>query len=176
MDSINASHLSKIEKDSLHQKINKAIGAMKGFTSALKAMVADKNYVFRNFRIGKEMFAEKFKYDLVTDLSPEQVYEKAVADKQYYHKKMFMMADSVWSKYYSTQPKPKDSLQLIQMVLNKIQLNHVKPADFFNSINNQVDELKKFIIETEPQRLIIVQKSRRPTGGRRVPAMRLIAF
>ena len=149
MDSINASHLSKIEKDSLHQKINKAIGAMKGFTSALKAMVADKNYVFRNFRIGKEMFAEKFKYDLVTDLSPEQVYEKAVADKQYYHKKMFMMADSVWSKYFSTQPKPKDSLQLIQMVLNKIQLNHVKPADFFNSINNQVYELKKFIIEKD---------------------------
>jgi uncharacterized protein (DUF885 family) len=149
MDSINASHLTKIEKDSLRQNINKAIEAMKGFTSALKAMVADNNYVFRNFRIGKEMFAEKFKYDLVTDLTPEQVYEKAVADKQYYHKKMFMMADSVWSKYYLTQPKPKDSLQLVQMVLNKIQLNHAKPTDFFNSINNQVYELKKFVIEKD---------------------------
>lgn len=145
-DSINASHLTKIEKDSLHQNINKAIDAMKVFTSALKAMVADKNYVFRNFRIGKEIFAEKFRYDLVTDLTPEQVYEKAVADKQYYHKKMFMMADSVWSKYYSMQPKPKDSLQLVQMILNKIQLNHAKPEDFFNSINSQVYELKKFII------------------------------
>ena len=148
-DSINASRLTKIQKDSLHQNINKAIGAMKVFTSALKTMVADKNYVFRNFRIGKEMFAEKFKYDLVTDLSPEQVYEKAVVDKKYYHQKMFMMADDVWLKYYSTQPKPKDSLQLVQMVLNKIQLNHAKSADFFNSINSQVYELKKFIIEKD---------------------------
>lgn len=148
-DSINASQLTKIEKESLHQNIKNAIAAMNGFTAALKLMVADKNYVFRNFRIGKEMFTEKFKYDLVTDLSPEQVYKKAVADKKYYHQKMFKMADDVWLKYYSTQPKPKDSLQLVQMVLNKIQLNHAKPADFFNSINSQVYELKKFIIEKD---------------------------
>ncbi len=148
-DSINASQLTKIEKESLHQNIKNAIAAMNGFTAALKLMVADKNFVFKNFRIGKEMFTEKFKYDLVTDLSPEQVYEKAVADKKYYHQKMFKMADDVWLKYYSTQPKPTDSLMLVQMVLNKIQLKHAKPADFFNSINNQVYELKKFIIEKD---------------------------
>lgn len=146
-DSINASHLSNIEKDSLHQNINKAISAMNGFTAALKTMVADKNQVFRSFRIGKQLFTEKFKYDIATDLSPEQVYEKAVADKQYYHQKMFVMADSVWAKYYSTQPKPKDSLELVQLVLDKIQLNHAKPADFFNSVNRQVYDLKKFILE-----------------------------
>ena len=33
------------------------------------------------------------------------------------------------------------------MVLNKIQLDHAKPADYFNSISSQVYELKKFIIE-----------------------------
>ena len=148
-DSINTSHLTQIEKDNLHQNINKAVVAMKGFASALKAMVEDKNYVFRNFRIGKQMFAEKFRYDLVTDLSPEQVYEKALADKHYYHKKMFVMADSVWSKYFSTQPKPKDSLQLVALVLNKIKLHHATPANFFTSINNQVYELKKFILQKD---------------------------
>ena len=148
-DSINVSHLTNIEKDSLYQNIDKAIRAMNGFTSALKGLVADENYVFRDFRIGKELFTEKFKYDLVTDLTPEQVYEKAVAAKHYYHKQMFLMADSVWSKYYSTQRKPSDSLQLVQLVLDKIQLNHATPADFFNSVKKQVYELKKFIIEKD---------------------------
>ena len=146
-DSIKISHLSNSAKDSLQQNIAIAVKAINNFVSSLKAIVADKNYVFRDFRIGKKLFDEKFKYDLATDLSIEQVYKKATADKKLYHHKMFVLADSIWSKYYNKQAKPKDSLQLIQMVLNKIQLNHVKPAEFYSAITKQVHQLKKFIIE-----------------------------
>ena len=62
---------------------------------------------------------------------------------------MFVIADSIWTRYNAKQPKPKDSLQLIQMVLNKIQLNHAKPADFYKAVTKQVYELKKFIIEKD---------------------------
>ena len=148
-DSINASHLTDIEKDSLRQNINNTVRAMNDFTSALKALSADPTFEFRDFRIGRELFTEKFKYDIATDLTPEQVYEKAVADKHYYHKHMFIMADSVWTTYYPTENKPTDSLLLVQMVINKIQLNHVKPAEFFNQVNTQVYELKKFILEKD---------------------------
>ena len=34
-------------------------------------------YEYRNFRIGKDLFTDKFKYDLATDFTPEQIYEKA---------------------------------------------------------------------------------------------------
>ena len=145
-DSIKISHLTTAEKDSLQQNINKTTTAISKFVNDLKTIVADKNYVFRSFRIGKELFTQKFKYDLATDLTPEQVYEKAVADKQFYHHKMFVTADSLWPKYYATESKPKDSLELVQLILNKIQLNHAKPADFFDSINSQVYQLKKFIV------------------------------
>ena len=146
-DSIKASHLTQAEKDSLQQNVIKTRTAVNKFVTDLKAIDADKNYVFRDFRIGKKLFTEKFKYDLATDLTPEQTYDRAVADKHFYHNKMFVVADSIWSKYYPTQSKPKDSLQLIQLVLNKIQLNHAKPADFFDSLTNQVYRLKKFIVE-----------------------------
>ena len=145
-DSIKTSHLTTAEKDSLQQNISKTTAAISKFVNDLKTIVADKNYVFRSFRIGKELFTQKFKYDLATDLTPEQVYEKAVADKQFYHHKMFVTADSLWPKYYATQSKPKDSLELVQLILNKIQLNHAKPADFFDSISSQVYQLKKFIV------------------------------
>jgi len=146
-DSIKASHLTQTEKDSLHQNINKATTAIKQFVRDLKAIVSNKNYVFRDFRIGKKLFNEKFKYDLATDLTSEQMYERALADKKFYHRKMYATADSIWSKYYPTQIKPTDSLELIHMVLNKIQLNHAKPADFFDSLSSQVYQLKKFIIK-----------------------------
>ena len=145
-DSIKASHLTATEKDSLQQNINKATAAINQFISDLSTIVADKNYVFRNFRIGKKLFTEKFKYDLATDLTPEQIYDRAIADKQFYHRKMFVMADSIWSKYYPAQSKPADSLELVQMVLSKIQLNHAKPADYFDSLTSQVYRLKTFII------------------------------
>ena len=146
-DSIQASHLSLNEKESLQNNIQKATNAMKGYVTSLKTIMADKNYVFRDFRIGKKLFDEKFKFDIVTDFTPEEIYKKAIADKQYYHHKMFVIADSIWPKYYTTQSKPKDSLELIQLVLNKIQLNHVAPSEYFNSLSSQVFDLKKFIIE-----------------------------
>jgi uncharacterized protein (DUF885 family) len=149
MDSIKASHLSDADKAILQQNIAKTTKAMNNYVAALNSIVADKKYVFRDFRIGKDLFREKFKYDLATDFTPEQVYEKAMADKKILHHKMFDLANGVWAKYYKTQAKPTDSLQLIQLVLDKIDLQHAQPKDFFDSLTNQVHQLKKFIIEKD---------------------------
>src|ERR1019366_8130090 len=80
-DSINISHLSQPEKDQLEQNIRRAVNAIKEFAAALKKIDADKNYVFRSFRIGKKLFDQKFKYDIATDLTPEQIYRKAMQIK-----------------------------------------------------------------------------------------------
>ncbi|MCW3092788.1 MAG: hypothetical protein JWP81_3857 [Ferruginibacter sp.] len=146
-DSIRASHLTDGEKDSLAKNVVKTVAAMNGYIAALKNIAANKNTQFRNFRIGKDLFTEKFKYDLATDLTPEQVYEKAMKDKQRYQHNMVLIADSVWAKYYPTQSKPTDSLQMVQLIMDKIQLQHATPANFFDSLTSQVYLLKKFIIE-----------------------------
>ena len=148
-DSIAASHLSSADKEALQKNITKAIAAMNGYVTGLQKIDDDKNFKFKDFRIGKKLFSEKFKYDLATDFTPEQVYDKAVADKKMWHNKMYVTADKVWTKYYPTQAKPKDSLEVIRMVLSKIQLNHPTPANFYKSLTNQVTQLKKFIIQKD---------------------------
>jgi hypothetical protein len=148
-DSIKSSALSANAKDSLQQSIVKATTAINNYVAALKNIAADKNTVFRNYRIGKALFTEKFKYDIATDLTPEQVYQKATADKKFYQRKMYAIADSIWPKYCDAKPKPNDSLRLIQLVLDKIQLDHAKPSDFFDSLTSQVHQLKRFIIEKD---------------------------
>lgn len=131
----------------MQQNVAKTIKAMNGYIDSLKKIITDKNFVFRNFRIGKELFAEKFKYDLATGFTPEQLYEKAMAGKQAYHYKMFTVADSLWKKYYPLQNKPADSMQMVQLVLDKIQLQHARPEHFFDTLTSQVYQLKKFIVE-----------------------------
>ena len=148
-DSIAASHLNAADKESLQKNITKAVAAMGDYVKGLEKIDADKNFKFKDYRIGKKLFAEKFKYDLATDFTPEQIYEKAVADKKMWHNKMYVTANKVWTKYYPTQAKPKDSLEVIRMVLSKIQLNHPTPANFYKSLTDQVTQLKKFIIEKD---------------------------
>lgn len=148
-DSIAASHLNSAEKDALQKNITKATTAMNGYISGLQKIDSDKNFKFRDFRIGKKLFAEKFKYDLATNFTPEQIYEKAVADKKMWHKNMYVTANKVWKKYYPTQAKPTDSLEVIRMVLSKMQLNHSTPAEFYPTLKKQVTQLKKFIIEKD---------------------------
>jgi uncharacterized protein (DUF885 family) len=148
-DSIAASHLNAADKESLQKNISKAITAINGYVSGLQKIDGDKNFKFKDYRIGKKLFAEKFKYDIAADFTPEQIYEKAVADKKMWHNKMYVTANKVWTKYYPTQAKPKDSLEVIRMVLSKMQDNHATPTNFYATLKKQVTDLKKFIIEKD---------------------------
>ena len=148
-DSIKSSGLSEDEKALLEKNIAKTKTAMTAFADSLKAMASDKNREFKNYRIGKELFTEKFKYDLVTDLTPEETYKQAMEEKAMYLQKMVKIAGDLWPKYYDRQPRPKDDLQAVQMVMDKIQLQHASPKDFFDTLTNQVHRLKRFIIEKD---------------------------
>jgi len=148
-DSIKASHLSPDEVKTLNEHITRTVLAMNGYVDSLKGILANKNYSFRNFRIGKELYGDKFKFDLAINLSPEELYAKALADKKKITARMFINASSLWSKYYHREVPPKDSTALVQSVINAISLEHAKPENFFDSLRNLVYELKRFIIKKD---------------------------
>ncbi len=144
-DSVKASSLTNEEKDTLNHRIALTVDAIKNYVSFLKNISADKNYAFSDFRIGKELFAQKFKYDLVTDYTPEEMFAKADSAKHYYNKQMFIIADTLWKKYYGTAPKPSDSLALIKAVLDKLALNHASPQTVVDTAAKLIHDLEYFI-------------------------------
>jgi uncharacterized protein (DUF885 family) len=148
-DSIKSSHLTITEINTLNQNIDKTVKVINAFVDSLNSMLANKSSEFRNFSIGKDLYKEKFKYDLATDFTPEEMYMKASAEKKSVTARMFVTADSLWIKYYPHKIKPKDSITLIQSVINEISLQHARAEDFFDSLRNQVYELKKFIIQKD---------------------------
>jgi uncharacterized protein (DUF885 family) len=148
-DSIQSSHLSIAEINTLNKNIDKTVHAINSFVDSLNGMLANKSYMFRNFSIGKDFYKEKFKYDLATDFTPEEIYMKASAEKKSVTERMFITADSLWIKYYPYKTKPKDSIALIQFVIDVISLQHARAEDFFDSLRKQVYELKRFIIKKD---------------------------
>ena len=145
-DSIAVSHLTTEEKAELTERVTKTLTAISNYIKSLKGILADKNYTFKSFRIGKELYAVKFKYDIAADFSPEDIYKKCVDDKKKYYEHMYTVAGKLWSKYYTNQTAPKDTLKLIQAIITKISLQHAKPEHFFDTLSNHVTRLKHFII------------------------------
>lgn len=146
-DSIKASTLSQQEKVLLQKNIDSATSAIKSYVSFLKNMLADSAVHFRDFRIGRELYNQKFAYDLVVDITPEQLYTKSTSAKNEAHKKMYVIADSLWTKYCGALPRPTDSLQLIKAVIDKVALHHAPVKHLMDTARSLVHSLQSFIIK-----------------------------
>lgn len=146
-DSINASKLLPAEKDTLKQRIAATISAIKNYVASLNKMLVDKNQEFRSFRIGDKLFNQKFHYDIVTDYTAKEIYDKAMAEKEMYHQKMYLLCDELWTKYFSKEKIPVDTLQAIKIMIDKIAMQHVSPENLVDTLKNHVHEMEKFIVE-----------------------------
>lgn len=146
LDSIRQSSLTRVERDSLLARIQRTKVAINTYVRGLEKILADPHYQFRDFRIGKKLFHEKFKYDIGSDYTAEEIFAKADSAKHYYHQQMFGIANQLWVKYYGGLKKPQDSLALVQGILEKIALHHASPQNVVDSASALVHRLEYFII------------------------------
>ena len=77
------------------------------------------------------------------------MFAKADSAKHYYHREMYKIADSLWTKYFGAAQKPADSLTLIKNVLDKLSLNHASPQTVVDTAAKLVHDLQHFIIEKD---------------------------
>lgn len=168
-DALNKVKFGEHEKQSIEATAKIAVTAIKDFADWLKKL---DNKTPRSFRLGKELYAKKFEFDIQSGYTVDQIYEKALAHKKELHEKMFVLADKLWSKYIDNpatwgqkgpMEKPKDSLLLIKMVIDKISEKHVKPEEFQSAIEKQMPVLIDFIkqkdlIYIDPSKPLVVRK------------------
>lgn len=154
------SHLSEAEKAAIKEKAALAATAMKGYAGWLKSL---KNDHSRSFRLGKELYAKKFDFDIQSGYTVDEIYKKAQEHKQELHTKMAALANQLWSKYMGNTQKPTDSLLLIRQVIDKISLQHTTPDSFQAAIEKQIPVLvdfikKKDLIYIDPAKPLVVRK------------------
>jgi len=161
-NALNKVHFGEHEKQAMEATAKQAIVAINDFAEWLKKI---DNKTPRSFRLGKELYAQKFEYDIQSGYSADEIFEKALARKKELHEKMFELADKLWEKYMHTAQKPAEKLVLIKQVIDKISEKHVKPEEFQSAIEKQMPVLVNFIKEKD---LIYIDPSK-PLVVRREP-------
>jgi uncharacterized protein (DUF885 family) len=159
---LDESHLGADMKAKITARSNEAIAAIKAFADWLKQM---KNDSPRSFRLGKDLYAKKFDYEIQSGYTVDQIYDKAMSHKKELHTNMALLADSLWTKYMGTAAKPADTLKKIRMVIDKISQKHTTPGEFQATIEKQLPVLVDFI---KTKNLIYID-STKPLVVRREP-------
>jgi len=119
----------------------------------------------RSIRIGKELYAQKYAFDLQSGYTAEQLYEKALAEKASMLDRMEKTSRELWPKYLGDKPMPADRLDLIGAVIGELSRHHTTPERFVATIRNQLPELWRFVREHD----LVDQDASRPLIVRETP-------
>ena len=142
VDSVKASSFPEDEKYKMLLAAKNAAHAVKGYVDFLKSM---KGYTPRSFRLGKDLYAKKFEFDIQSNLSAEETYKAAVERKAYLHTEMAKISKQLWPKYFGQKAMPTDTLELIGQMMDTLSTIHVKPSEFQTAIEKEIPVLIQFI-------------------------------
>jgi hypothetical protein len=164
IDSVDASGLSTTEKQNLLANIELTKMAIEGYVDFLENEITPTlDEQSRDFRIGKELFEQKFTYDIVSSYSANEIYQKAVQAKEEIHAKMFELTEQMWGTYFNKQLMPSDTLVAIRMMIDVLSLEHCHRDSFQLTIEGQIPELTAFVKEKDllyldPKKPLVVRK------------------
>jgi uncharacterized protein (DUF885 family) len=162
-DSVRKSSLSAAEKQLLAQRIAGAQQAVRGYINFLKKDVLT-GKEFRSFRIGKALFARKFALDIQSRYSAEEVLALAQKHKADLLHDMGRRAARLFPKYCAGQPMPRDTMQLIRQVIDKLTLKHALRDGFADAVKRQIPTLVKFVndhklLTQDPGKPLVVRET-----------------
>ena len=157
---LNTSKLPENEKNEIKANAKISEVVITDYANWLKKL---SNKSPRSFRLGKELYAKKFNFDIQSSFTADEIYQKAISHKKDLHQKMYTLADKLWAKYLASAPKPKDTLELIKQVIDKISLQHTTAEKFQSEIEKQIPELTAFVKEKnllyiDPSKPLVVRK------------------
>jgi uncharacterized protein (DUF885 family) len=138
-----------------------AVDALKSFSSWLQEDLA-KRKTDRTWRLGKELYAEKFRLVMEMPITPDQVLAEAEAELTKTRSEMLQIALPLHKQYY---PDHNDHASLSQQerenkvigeVLQKISEDHPKRDDLMQAVNDDLAGIRQFIVDKK----IVSLKSR----------------
>jgi uncharacterized protein (DUF885 family) len=159
-DSLKKTNIPQAEQKQMLDRAKISADAIKAFAEWLKALKDDHP---RSFRLGKELYDAKFKYDIQSEATAQQIFNAAMERKKYVHREMAKISKKLWPKYFGTTPMPHDSLDLIAQLIDTISAKHVEPGQFQSAIENLLPKLSAFVkakdlVTLDPSKPLIVRK------------------
>lgn len=159
-DSLQKSSIPKAEQKLMTDRAALTVKAIKDYAEWLKNL---KNDHPRSFRLGRDLYEDKFKYEVVAANTAQQVYNAAMQRKKYVHQQMAKISRQLWPKYFGKKAVPGDSLEMISQMIDTLSANHVKPDEFQSAIVQLIPKLSKFVtgkdlLTLDPSKPLIIRK------------------
>jgi uncharacterized protein (DUF885 family) len=163
-DALAKSKLSNAEQAKIKARAAAAVAAIKDYAGFLKKL---HNPTPRSFRLGKELYAKKFVFEIQSGYTADEIYNKALQHKQELHEQMYAIVAKMWPIYFPDQKSaPVDTMAAIERMINMLSGRHVQPDSFQSAIERQLPQLVEFIKFHD---LIYIEASK-PLVVRREPA------
>ena len=166
LEKLATSLLTAEEKALFKQRFAAAKSAINGYVSFLTNLEKElaENGNARSFRIGEELYEQKFAFDIQSGYSAKQMYQKALEDKARVTAEMVKITDSLWPKYFADTPRPESDRDAIAKLIKHLSVKHVKRENFVSEIKRQIPELEKFVIENDlitldPEKPLVVRET-----------------
>jgi len=159
-DSLKKTNIPEATKKLMLDRAKLSADAIKGYADFLKNMKNDKP---RSFRLGKDLYEDKFKYEIQATETAQQVFNAAVDRKVYMHHEMAKISIKLWPKYFGNKPMPADTLDIIGQMIDTISTKHVRPDEFQSAIEQILPKLTAFVKEKnlvtlDPTKPLVVRK------------------
>jgi uncharacterized protein (DUF885 family) len=162
---VDESKLTDAEKTRLKAEATKAQAAIQDYITHLEGL--EKTLLVsggRSFRIGKALFEQSFAYSIQADCTAEELYQRALAEKEKLHTRMADMARQLWPKYFGTEPMPMDRLQLIGRMVETLSQKHVAAEVFVAEVKRQIPLLESWVrehdlVDLDPDKPLVVRET-----------------
>ncbi|MEZ9197788.1 DUF885 domain-containing protein [Shewanella sp. 10N.286.54.B9] len=166
LDKVIGSNLSNEQKAQFVTRFNKATIAIKEHIEWLKALETKLNKEgARSFRIGEELYEQKFAFDIQAGMSGKALYKKALQDKNRVQAEMTKITEKLWPTYFDTA-MPTNKKVAIKQLIDKLSAKHVKRDDFVDEVRAQIPELIAFVNEKQ----LVTLDPNKPLVVRETPA------
>ncbi len=162
-----ASNLAANEKGLFAQRIADAKVAVEAYAAWLGEL--DKTLATtaaRSFRIGRDLYEQKFAFDIQSASTAAQTYDKALAAREQLLANMDRISDELWPKYLADVAKPADRFAKIGMMIDKLSANHVPREQFVSEIRAQIPQLQDWVIKHD----LLTLDPNKPLTVRETPA------
>ena len=149
-NTLEMSGLSAAERSAFNERLAAARAAIEDFVlwlEALEARLASGALAARSFRLGADLYAPKFAFEIQSGDTAEALYGRALAEKDALHARMALLAGLLWPKYFPNEPAPGDPLETIGRVIARLADEHVAPEQLVAEIERQIPELEQWVRE-----------------------------
>ena len=90
------------------------------------------------------LYEPKFGYDIQADFSAEELYRRALTEKERLLTEMDEIAVSLWPRYFPETDLPEEPLERMARLIDHLSDRHVTEDEFVDEIRRQIPLLAEF--------------------------------